>query len=478
MDLYFQIKSNNEVEMKKISKFTLFYFVLVTVLGFLYSAFLLPWQTPDELTHLRMISDDFNNPKIVETFSSEMKLYDGGYVLQKDQTISKDVIEKLEKTKSDYKLTDMLPRGFSIYQIRHLPGAFGILLGILLHLPIYWIMRLGECFAVLFYAIITSIALELLPIKKLAYALMMLTPMCLQQASSINYDSVLLPMCFLFCAMVIRYIEEKKDIVGVEYLKLLLILGIIVLVKLPYGLLALLLLAIPLNQYVIILPKKRVRLKNTWWNYSILVACVLVAFLGLIEIGQSNIYIQVLKACIKHPRQTLVLFTNTWNTWRDYLLTSTVGDFGYLDTPIPVWSAVVFLCVMGLISFVGINEKKAKSGVANTIWGKIVFIGVSLGLTSFISMSMINHTYRVWYYGSEFATVKVDYNQAIFQIPYIGGVQGRYYIPAIMVLLFVLPECINIKNKKVKILVSSIIMIFAVLFSVYCLNIIHHRYFG
>ncbi len=109
-------------------------------------------------------------------------------------------------------ISEMLPKAIHISVIKHLPATLGIILGILLGMPAYWVMQFGEIFLLIFYVYICYLSLKLMPIKKEVMALLMLFPMAIQQASSINYDAVLLPMCYLFIAYIFYLKFEKKKL--------------------------------------------------------------------------------------------------------------------------------------------------------------------------------------------------------------------------------------------------------------------------
>lgn len=190
--------------------------VLASLFGLIYSFTITRWQIPDEHTHLKMIGEGFNNLKYAG-------IGDG----------------------SSYSIVDLLPRGFSKEFVRHFPAAIGILFGILLNFSSYWIVQLGELFSLAFYIIICNQALRLTPMKKPLFEIVMLLPMCIQQASSINYDSVLLPLSFFYIAYILYLKFEKKQIFVKDFMILGVVLTIVAIIKLPYGVMGLMVLLLP-----------------------------------------------------------------------------------------------------------------------------------------------------------------------------------------------------------------------------------------
>ena len=77
-------------------------------------------------------------------------------------------------------------------------------------------------------------------------------------------------------------------------------------------------------------------------------------------------------------------------------------------------------------------------------------------------------------YGSEFVSGTYDLREALYQIPYIGGVQGRYYIPFLILFFLPIPQIRRI-NKKVS---TMAVITFEVCFLVYILYVLFVRYWG
>ena len=100
--------------------------------------------------------------------------------------------------------------------IKHLPATIGIYIGIIFGLPAFWVLQLGELFALLFYSYICYKALQIMPIKKNMMAWFMIFPMALQQAASINYDAVLIPLCYLFISYML-YLKYEKTYIDYNF---------------------------------------------------------------------------------------------------------------------------------------------------------------------------------------------------------------------------------------------------------------------
>ena len=83
-------------------------------------------------------------------------------------------------------------------------------------------------------------------------------------------------------------------------------------------------------------------------------------------------------------------------------------------------------------------------------------------------ISMINHTYTVMTLGYETGDVSYDIKEALYTIPYIGGLQGRYFILTILVLMLLLPS-IKKKNKMISIMLVGAYIFVTFIVMVYTL---------
>ena len=113
------------------------------------------------------------------------------------------------------------------------------------------------------------------------------------------------------------------------------------------------------------------------------------------------------------------------------LFVSTVGNLGWLDTPICLGVAIiVFLIVIMFATVYNANDEKHIK-----LKDALIIEGTAIILCLFITIALTNHTIMVTLYGSEFAEETYEIKEALYQIPYIGGLQGRYYLPIVAVLL-------------------------------------------
>lgn len=464
-------KENKMISLIKKNKKEKIFAICMFMYG-LVMLFIIPtWQTPDEYTHLQIIGKSIKNEEFAELIEDSMKLDYKRMIYNSSEKA--DISQQLKAMvkKPDYSTKDVKPKGIQLNIIKHFPSTVGILLGILLKLPTYWVLQLGEIFALLFYVFVCYNSMKLMPLKKELFAMVMLIPMALQQAGSIGYDAVLLPLCFFFVADVFYLKLEKEEIVLSDFLLLGLIEIIVFYIKMPYCLLILLILILPLEKIHVRIFKFKIDKERIKKCRIPMITFLLVFVICGIYTLKDNFWIQLVLGVLEEWKRTLYLVYQTVKVWHEFLIVSSIGNFGWLDTPINYGIAILVYIMFLLIAFVNGDEKENS---LLSIWDRIVIWGTGILLTFFTTIALINHTIMVTLYGSEFVSGTYDLREALYQIPYIGGVQGRYYIPFLILFFLPIPQIRRI-NKKVS---TMAVITFEVCFLVYILYVLFVRYWG
>lgn len=416
---------------------------LMFLCGIIMSVMVPPWQSPDENAHLAMIGESFCNGNMAEQLMQDMPLDNGRIRFQYDEKISINDWKAAVTKTPGYSRAECLPKGLTLSVLKHLPAGLGVTLGILLHLPTFWVLELGELFSLIFYVAVCGLAVKLMPVKKEVLLLVMAFPMTLQQAASLNYDGVLLPLCFLYVAYIFYMRYEKESLGWKDVFCTILLLLFISYIKLPYIFLGLL---------VFILPKEKIHL---WigraeingefiqkWRILLGIVLVLLVIAGGYVV-RENFWVQLVVGMALEWKRTLYLFAATAYTWGKYLIISSVGQFGWLESSLPFGFAIFsYLLMLGVAVWGEGEEKPFQLNRRTKVYVWIVFIILSV-LTV---MSMVNHTIKVMHYGSEGASVEYDIREMLYEIPYIGGLQGRYFLPFLALPFLALPG----KGKQIK----------------------------
>lgn len=431
-------KNNNSIDKMRA--------IIILVIGIVMSILIPTWQTPDEPAHLAMIGESINNGKFARVLEEDLSIKSGRIEFHTDQKINKQEQIKAMFTKPSYKRAEVLPKGVTIGIIKHFPALCGILLGVLIGLPTYWVLQLGEIFSLLFYTGICYGALKYMPLKKEVMYIIMISPIAVQQAGSIGYDCLVLSLSYFFISYTMYIKFEKETLELKDGLILLMVLGIITYIKVPYVFLGILLVLIPIKKIKITIHK--IVIDEEWIKHYSIYGVALIVGIGIVGVYyfRTNRWIQILYGMITEWRRGIYLLDQTIKTWHEHLIVSSVGNFGWLDTPI-LYGAAIVIYVYFIILAVFNSDDNSKIKM-KCIDGMVVYFSFFV-LSLMILLSMVNHTIMVTLFGSEQSTEIYNIKEALYQIPYIGGLQGRYFLPFLPLPFIPLPTIKRIEKKYV-----------------------------
>lgn len=410
-------------------------------------SFLVPtWQVPDEIAHLNFISEYIGNETMAEQLKENISIQRGRMEFKPEEKMDKqELITSMEEEPS-YSYKEMLPKAVSLGVIKYLPSIIGMLIALLLGVPAYWVLQFGEIFSLLFYVFMCYKALRIMPIKKEVMVLIMALPMTLQQAGSVSYDAVLLPLCFYYTAYIFFLKFEKDTIVLTDFLRIIGLIGVITYIKMPYVLFVLLIMILPSEKISIHIGKLEINQQfiKQWGKWFIAVALICVVVISILF--KDNRWIQIVYGSLVEWRRSIYLILQTIKVWYGFLITSLVGNFGWLDTPIATEYAM-FVCVF-IVCISLFNFEKPKKFVLNKKDYCIITL-TGLGMTLLTMLSMINHTIMITLYGAEGIDATYEIRTALYQIPYIGGLQGRYFLPFVILFFILIPQVKQTNKNRV-----------------------------
>lgn len=447
-------------------------FIVLALWGVIMTFMMPTWQTPDERAHLQVICDSFHNEDMAELIYSDMKLCCREVQFHSDVKINKKEWKEAITKKPSYARGECMPKGLSPKVITHLPAAVGLLIGLALHLPTFWVMELAELCALAFYLLVCYLAVLLMPVKKEVLLFLMAFPMTMQQAGSINYDSVLIPLSFLLIAYTVKLYYMEEDITWKHLLLWIGILLIITYIKLPYIVFGLLFFGLPFERFNLRVGKWT--LDGDWihkyrWVLRIL---IVMGVFGGYYLVRNNDYVVIVTVMCQEWRQTLHLMRESLATFHEYYATSLVGYFGWLDSQVPKFFEYITYGLMPiLIAIPWINKKSEFPRAKQIIWMLITF--ALLGF--FITISMVNHTITITMFGEERAFGGYDVRSALYVIPYIGGLQGRYYLPFLALPFIAVGKCQKEENSFA---VNGVILAYTLLAAIITLSVLYGRYWA
>ncbi len=425
------------------------FLIATIVIGIIFS-FLMPvYQVPDEKTHINIMYEELNWDVNIKTQADITDFAD-------TSRITRNYDEKVNfSTYFNMKAKSPLPSCFelpSLKIIRHLPQAIGFVLTTVMRLPLWVCVSFAEICALLVYAFFGYLTLKIMPFKKEIMSVIMLLPICLQEVSSFSYDSFLLSSYFLLFAYILYVKFTKEKFTLLDVVIILLLTFVVAITKIPYAAILGLVLIIPISKVDFNFGLFRLRgnfiIKHKI-IFSIMAAfCLIIGFALAIKIipyiGESKTFLaafEAKRAALKIIWSTIKLYFNEW-------LVQTTGNLGWFDTPV----ALVFTAFV-ILNLLFINLFDFNKGICLTknpfkIF-EIVLILVIAVVMSFITiLSMYGWTLQA--YGLDINAFSVSQMAEYMNIiPSIGGVQGRYFVPVIPLLLipFYIPTVSNVISK-------------------------------
>jgi uncharacterized membrane protein len=316
---------------------------------------------------------------------------------------------------------------WSTFPISYLPASIGIMLADsddATPVALGYAGRIGMLF---FYILTVFFAIRIAPVWKSVIFLYGLTPMVLYQASSVTYDVMSNSLTFLMLGIGLFYIFDKNAKIGFkELIFILLLIYMQRVVKNGFYLLSFMFLFIPNSRF-----EKNL---NPWLFRGIILGALIIfiqfgfsiwnMFLSDIKSGYKNVHgfqkdfkfdnsYRINNEIMGDPFGFISLYIKNWIWFRQEWLAGTIGRFGYSYSNL----SNGFFLVHGLAL---IAVSVLDSGKNYEI-PKIAKYGIfALGVLTFLAVTV------GFFVGSPVGS------NVIF------GFQGRYFVPAVPFLLFIM----------------------------------------
>lgn len=325
----------------------------------------------------------------------------------------------------------------------HCIQAFGIICGqVIAHIlgvkdpSVVYQLYFAHFFNLLFYVTIIAASIKLTPILKRTFTMIALMPMSLFQATTTSYDPILIALAFLATAVIFNIIFNEK-VKEVDW-KYFLLLGII-----AYIFIAIKIVYLPLLFLMIAIPKEKWGNKKNLLKKLIVLVGTIVTLLLLFKIitpslnlTQSNNNILAHKQMlyvVKRPWKYCIIFLNTLIRERHYLISTTIGTFGLIDTNLYCLFLGIYIFALPIV---GISEMSLDNKRIRVVDRLAVFISVAAPIFGcFLAM------YIYW------TSVMEEYGIGASEIT---GVQGRYFIPVMPTIFMLFSNQILCRNNKIR----------------------------
>lgn len=301
----------------------------------------------------------------------------------------------------------------------HFPQALGVAFARSLHLNSLWLVYMGRFFNLVFFVAMTALSIRRLPFGKEVMFGTALLPMTLHLSASFSYDVMIMGCMFYLTALCLDLAYEKEKATLWDVAVLAALMAAAGPCKMVYGVLMGLCLLIPVKKF------------GNWKKWALSALAVGLAWgLAMAAVNTKTILTYAtetesyvpwaqeagysLTYLIHNPMELIRMFYQTllWQM-EHYHLTMMGAYLGNLDQVLDVpYILILFFTVCLLCLALKKPGESQRMSKGNRIW---IYV-LCLGCTAAILLSML----IAW------TTVSS---------PVISGVQGRYFLPFLPILL-------------------------------------------
>lgn len=412
-----------------------FFCITAALFGLLFLLITPPFQAPDEEAHfyrayqvseLNFVSDTNQKGEVGGELPDELQRV--AHITTSNPTLQFNPGKKYSAGKTLLALREKhtnreefyaFPATAGYSPISYLPQSIAMSLTRLVRAPALITFYAGRFSNLIAWIAMLALAIWLLPRRKWALVCVGLLPMALFQAASLSPDSLTIASFFVFMALIFN-LREKAQVKNVDILWLGLLAMTMVLCK------QIMVVLLPL---VLLLPSKKFSSKRTAWLIKALLIVVPTFFAGLwmafgavtdphaVVANGQNPSAQI--AFMLHNPHSFIntLFNTYFYTWGDSITRSVIGTFGWVDAPLAlVWVMVGY----GLLAYAFMVGSEGASKLPLLSKKEKLFVGLIAAA----------------YFGAVSAALYAYYSPVGYKI--IVGIQGRYLIPCLALLIPVL----------------------------------------
>lgn len=303
--------------------------------------------------------------------------------------------------------------------LAYVPQAVGITLARLLGMNSIGLAYLGRLFNLLFYVGMTFLAMRRLPFGKEVLFGVAFLPMTLHLTGSMSYDAIILALAFYFTAVCLDLAYNKEKVQVYDIVVLAAVVAVMGPCKMVYAVLMALCFLIPVRKF------------GGWRNYILSAGAVLAAFvIAMVLVNSQTIAIYTSETetyvtwaeeagysmgqLLSSPKLLFKMFYNTLIWQAEYYHLTMIGAYlGNVDVVLDVPYLIVMLLSLGLL---GLSFRKPGETLKISKGQRYLIWLVCLGCAGAVMFSML-----------------LAWTPVSSRV--ITGVQGRYFLPFLPVLL-------------------------------------------
>lgn len=311
--------------------------------------------------------------------------------------------------------------------------AAGILIGRALSLNSLLTFYLGRIFNLILFSFLVFLAIRIIPYGSKIIAAISLLPMSINLAASYSYDSAIMGLAFLLIALLLRAVSMQGPIRAREVISILLVSFLLAPLKLVYAPLVIIGLFIPRKRFASIYCE-------SLFKASLILICLisiliwqipnLGGFLGAGDnaaaaatqtgLAESEPSSPTILFLFMHPLRTLMVFIKTIYETGGWLVDTTIGSsLGWFQ---PSIVAPWFITPAYIVLLFVASQRFSVNSKIISLNRKVLF-----GIVFLICAALL---FAVFY----LTTIADTHNSTLLII----GMQGRYFIPILPLLLLLL----------------------------------------
>ena len=317
------------------------------------------------------------------------------------------------------------PETAAVYSfVQYIPQATGIALARLVTDNVYLITYGGRIVNMIFALLVLYFAIKLMPFGKKLLLIPAMIPIAIEGFTSLSPDAMTISVAFFYIAYILHLAFEKKEQLGIKEKGILLISSIVIaLCKIVY---------IPLVLLMFIIPKEKFKNKQKMKPLIMIVA--IACIINLIWLGFSSTYLRYfregdsalqVKTVLMHPIEYIqnCLYTLVLNG-DQYILTMFGGELGWGEL-VNVHTAVPYILFV-LFIWITLTDQTIKDRFKLDQKIMIALTILAVGGLIFTSLFV------------QWTTCGSDS---------IAGIQGRYFIPILPLLMLLVGSQIKLKTE-------------------------------
>ncbi len=327
-------------------------------------------------------------------------------------------------SKSDSQLVNATLIDHSVIPIVYLPAIIGFTVARLLSLGYYPMLMLARILMLAFYVFAASWSIKKIPVGKMALFITASLPMSLHLAASLSYDAVILALAMMTFSYIVYLAYGDIERLGVkEWLTILVLSALLAPCKVGVYL--------PIILLLLMVPHAKLGGKRQFFWFFMTVAagaiasCVLMN-LNALSIGVNNTQLQhysggttySVQWVINHPTGALRIMMDTLRKNFFSWLNCAVGSLlSWFSIKLSKWVIIGFECCLLLTT---LKEEDVPPITPTPLHRLLLLLPVALCNFIFL-LGML-----VWWTPQG--------------APLIEGIQGRYFIPLIPLVLLAIPQ--------------------------------------